>query len=109
MPPLPTSVNVLGVVYAVAYVDRPSDVDRNGRQARWGETDYWTRTIRIYKNERPVEDIWGTVIHEVIHAIEEPLHIKAFEGKRGHDELDILAKALADVLIRNGWLKVGAD
>ena len=57
---LPTKVNVLGVVYSITYVDRPSDVDIFGREARWGETDYWTRTIRIYKDKRPAEDIWYT-------------------------------------------------
>ncbi len=102
--PLPKTINVLGVTYTVTYVDRPSDVDIFGRNGRWGETDYWTRTIRIYKDKRPPEDIWGTVIHETFHALEEALHLDVF--KKRHNELDTLAIALVDVFMRNGWLRV---
>lgn len=101
----PETVNVLGVEYAIEYVDNPTDVDIFKRKSLWGQCDYWTRTIRIYRNERPFEDIWQTIVHEVIHAIEEQLKLKCFEDDRGHEELDILALALCDVMFRNGWHK----
>ena len=38
---------------------------------------------------------------------QELLHLKALGSDEHHDELDILALALVDVLTRNGWLRGG--
>ena len=101
----PNSVNVLGVEYQITYVDRPSDVDIYKRASLWGQVDYWTRTIRIYDNGRPIEDIWQTIFHEVIHCIANELKLKAMSKDDNHDELDVMALALTDVLFRNGWME----
>lgn len=100
---LPNSVNVLGVDYKIIYVDIPSDVDHFKREAKWGEIDFWTRSIRIYKGERPLEDIWGTIWHEILHAISETLHLKNVDDE--NDTVDLLSTAIADLLFRNDWLK----
>ena len=99
----PTEVNILGSPYSIEYKDNPVDVDIDGRASLWGQIDYWTNSIRIYDKDRPMEEILESLLHEILHGIEQSLHQKAFEGK--HDELDILALALTDVLVRNGWLK----
>lgn len=105
--PLPTEINILGVVYQVEYVDKPSEVDVFKRESLWGQIDYWTRTIRVYKNDRPREDLWQTVLHEVIHGIAEALHLSSLDAtdQTKHEHLDMLALALTDVMFRNGWLK----
>lgn len=101
----PTTLNILGIEYSILYVDKPSDVDIHGRDVAWGQIDYWTRSIRIYDKDREIADIWQTLIHEILHAIGETLHLKINEEEM-HNELDIIAVALTDVLTRNGILKI---
>ena len=99
----PTSVNIVGVIYKIEYVDKPSDVDVFKRTSLWGQIDYWTRTIRIYDNGRSMEDIWQTLFHEILHGIAELLKLSSLNKDENHDELDVLALAIVDILIRNGW------
>jgi hypothetical protein len=103
----PKEVNILGIVYRVEYVDKPSDVDIFKRDSLWGQIDYWTRTIRIYDHQRTVEDLWETVMHEVLHGIAYALKLKMLSDEANHDELGILSVALMDTLFRNGWVKKG--
>jgi hypothetical protein len=85
-------------------MSNPADVDIAKRQSLWGQIDYWTRTIRIYDNDSKSEDILQTLLHEILHGIANQLHLKALSDIANHDELDILALALVDVLVRNGWM-----
>ena len=102
----PESVVILGKRYAITYCERPSDVDMYHRESYWGQIDYWTRTIRIYDfGDRQPEDLWHTLIHEVLHGVVEELKIEQLKGEKNHDALDILALAIVDVLFRNGWIK----
>ena len=101
----PKKVNILGVEYKVIYCDKPSDVDHMGRESLWGGMDPWTRIIRIYDNGRPDEDIWQTIIHEVLHAIDDSLHLNIDKEDKGDERLDMLALALTDVLFRNKWIR----
>jgi len=104
---LPKTVNILGIKYTIEYCDNPADVDINKREAFWGQIDYWTRTIRIYRKDLAPEDIWQNLFHEIIHGIVAALHLKSLKADddKNHDELDLLALGLTDVLIRNEWLK----
>ena len=109
----PTSVNILGRVYTITYCDKPSDVDLYKCASLWGQVDCWTRTIRVYDNGRQFQDLLETIIHEILHALAADLHMTKTFSRAGtetdvHDELDILATGLADMLTRNGWLKEGA-
>jgi hypothetical protein len=101
---VPEAVNVLGIEYRVIYCDNPADVDVYKRKSLWGQIDPWTRTIRIYRNGRPVHDLWYTLMHEIIHALAAELHIKILED--AEDETDLLAMGLTDLLVRNGWLRI---
>ena len=101
---LPERVNILGVEYTIEYLDNPADVDSYHRQSKWGEIDFWTRSIRVYKGDRPFEDIWGTIFHEIFHGISEALHLKNVDDE--NDTVDLLGMAFADLLIRNDWLKL---
>ena len=104
---LPDAVNILGIQYSIEYVDNPADVDLYKRKSLWGQIDYWTRTIRVYRNQRPIEDVWQTILHEVLHGVAEALHIKGLSGDDpDEDAIDLIAVALGDILIRNGWLVV---
>lgn len=99
----PNKVNILGHEYTIEYKDNPADVDIHKRESLWGQIDYWTRTIRIYEGIKPASDIWHSIMHEVLHGICHDLNL-VLEKKEHHDDLDVLALALTDVLFRNGWM-----
>lgn len=99
----PNEVNILGIIYQIQYVDNPAEVDIRKRESLWGQIDYWTRTIRIYSKDRPEEDIWETILHEVLHGIAELLHLKSMMDDKNEVELNLLSLALVDVLFRNSW------
>ena len=103
----PKEVNILGLVYSIEYVDKPSEVDIFKRNSLWGQIDYWTRTIRIYDNKRPESDLLETLMHEILHGITQALKIKVNGNDlyKDEDAIELLALALADTLIRNSWLK----
>jgi len=100
----PKQVNILGVSYELIYVDKPSDVDIHKRESLWGQIDYY-RTIRIYDHGRSEEDLWETILHEILHGIAQALHLKELKGEKNHDQLDLLSLALTDVLFRNKWFE----
>ncbi len=103
----PDKVIIAGVKYTIEYCDNPADVDIFKRDVMWGNIDYWTRSIRVYDNGRSLEDIWETIIHEVIHGIEVSLNLKVFEDsdRKEISEFKPFVIALVDTLIRNDWLK----
>ncbi len=103
----PDRVIILSKEYTITYLDNPAEVDLYKRRSLWGEVDLWTRTIRVYDNGRTVADLWETILHEVIHALSEELHIPGLHGDCHEKEeaVDLLGLALADTLLRNGWLK----
>jgi hypothetical protein len=101
----PDKVNIAGIEYTITYVKNPAEVDIFKRRSLWGQIDPWTRTIRIYDNGQPDGDVWQTIFHEILHGIAEELKLSALSDEDNHDELDVLALALTDVLFRNGWIK----
>jgi len=48
--------------------------------------------------------VWQTILHEVIHAIVDALHMDVLADKE--DDIDLLALALMDVLERNEWMRL---
>lgn len=101
----PDTINVLGKNYKITYVDKPSDVDIFKRNSLWGQIDPWTRTIRLYKgNEFSKDEVFQSLIHEIIHAIVSELYIHPLiNDDKTHKEepIDLLALAFADILKRN--------
>jgi len=106
----PKEVNILGKTYKIEYVKKPSDVDIFKRKSLWGQIDYWSRTIRIFDDgNRTKEDIWETIIHEIIYGIATTLNLKLImtsEETRAEETVELLGIGLVDTLIRNGWLRI---
>ena len=98
---LPSKLNILGIEYNIEYLDNPSEVDTQKRVALWGYMDPWIRTIRVYKRDRSFQDIFQTLMHEVIHAIAEQLSLNVLDEEDNHPVIDQLAVALSDFLFRN--------
>jgi len=99
------NINILGKVYKIEFVDKPSDVDIYKRESLWGQIDYWTRSIRIFRGDRLDADLFETLVHEIFHGIVDDLKIASLYytdyDKKKHDDLGIMAIAFADVLTRN--------
>ena len=104
---LPGQVKIIDLMYKVDYVDSPSDVDIHRRSSLWGQTDFWTRTIRIYCDVRPDAEVRQTLWHEVLHALCDKLHIKVDEGSLNDQEtaIDLLATGINAVLQDNPLLR----
>lgn len=102
----PTELIILGLKHTIEYVDRPSDVDIHKRESLWGQVDPWTRTIRIYDNGTSIDNVWHTIIHEVLHVIADELKLEALTKEEYHDDLDTLALALVDTFVRNDLMKL---
>ena len=100
----PESVNILGKTYRIIYVDNPAEVDWQKRRSLWGQIDYWTRTIRVYDNQRGDDDRLDAILHEVLHHLDEHLDLGLGSESEEHKKIELLSVALADVLLRNGWM-----
>jgi len=97
-------INILGKRFSIDYVDKPSDVDIFKRQSLWGQIDFWTSSIRIYVGNRTDDEIWETVLHEIIHDLIQELKIKALinaDGTQNEETVCLLAMGLYDTLYRN--------
>jgi len=104
----PETLNILGIPYKIRYVDKLTDVTKNDRTTGViGEIDYVDKIISIYDNGRSINDIWETIIHEVIHGIAESLYIKPLIGEENETAVDLLGLALSDFLFRNDLFKAG--
>ena len=101
----PDKVVILGKEYKIDYMATPSEVDLFKRESLWGQMDPWTRTIRIYDAGRQPQDLLETLLHEVIEALVTDMHLSSLSGADHHDDLDLLALALADTMARNGWIQ----
>ena len=101
----PKEVNILGIPYKIIYLNNSVDVDNKKRESLWGQIDFWDHVIRIYDNGRPIEAVWQTILHEILHGIVEHLKLKNFGGEQGHDKLDLIALGLTEILFRNKWIK----
>ena len=95
------TITILGITHKILYFDSPSEVDIVKRESLWGQVDHWTRTIRIYNNGMTDEDILHIILHEILHAIGEILHIEYLAEEENDDDIDLLALALMNVLIEN--------
>lgn len=96
---LPSEIKIFDTVYTIEYVDKPSDVDINKREALWGQIDYWTQSIRIYNNGQSLSSVWQTIWHEILHGICEKLKLK--ELNKDEDKIDMLAMAINSVIHDN--------
>lgn len=100
----PSEIKIFDIVYKIIYADKPSDVDIYKRDSLWGQIDYWTRTIRIYRANRTYDDIMQTIWHEVIHGIAEALHIDGVINDE-NQIVDLLATGINSIISDNKWVK----
>ncbi len=97
----PKTIKILDRIYKVKFEDKPSDVDHKKRDSLWGQIDYWTRTITVYKSTRTKQDLWHTLIHEIIHGVSQQLRLKLSE-----DTVERLSTGLLSTLFDNKLLDI---
>lgn len=98
----PEKITIVGIPYKIKYFDNPSDVDINKRTAYWGLIDFWPNEIRVYNPpEQCTEQTTRIFLHEVLHGIAEHMKIKSLQDDKNHDDLDMIATGLNQVLREN--------
>lgn len=95
---LPKKLVILGIPYKILYFNDGHKVDRDDTKFLYGQLNNDSCVMRILKGERPIEDIWQTIWHEVLHSITGQLgsHRKMTEA-----DIDSLSTAINDFMWRN--------
>jgi hypothetical protein len=105
MKQLPKKINICGINYKILYFDKLIQVDEEGREPLYGQIIFADRAIRIYKGDRDKGDILQTLLHEIMHGIDEHLGFSIFDNYEQHKKMDAIIKSLVDTMIRNGMIK----
>ena len=112
MKSFPKSFVICGKKYKVEYTRDMVDADIDKRKAVWGQIDFHTRTIRIFKgkddNARDCSDILDSLIHEIIHGIIQENNLFRTVISRKSEEMFVanFASLLADTLVRNRIVEI---
>ena len=95
---LPKKLTILGIPHKLIYFDDGNKVDSNDSKYLYGQLCNDDGTMRVLRGKRPIEDIWQTIWHEVIHSIWGQLgtHRKMKEA-----DVDALSTAINDFMWRN--------
>lgn len=101
----PTNINILGTNYKILYFQNMLDVCPYKQEKLWGFIDYAHTQIRIYDNGQDIGQIYKTLWHEILHGIANDLNLD-INKEENHNQLDTLAMAIADTLMRNDFLVV---
>ena len=104
------SINIMGVVYTIDYVNKLSDIDIEGRRTDLlAQIEHVKRSIRILddgKNKGGQKKFpFFLLIHEMVHGMATCANIECLSGDENEEIVDTLATVLADTLVRNGMIK----
>ncbi len=98
-------VKIFSKTYSIKYHKNPSEVDLHNRDSLWGQCDFWSQSIRIYKGDNNDDDVWQTVFHEVLHVIAMELAIDVESGnlnsKENEKAIDLLSLGMLNFLAEN--------
>ena len=76
---------------------------------RCGDHDFSTKTIRITESDGDIKransGIVVTLIHEILHAIDQTTGHDMFRGNEGEKHIEALSEGIYQVLINNPELK----
>lgn len=93
-------VNVGERTYDIEYTE--FDEIWKDRNDIGGVIYYLINNIKIRDDsDKSKRDLFRTLLHEIIHAVELEWNLTCFEGENNHKQLCILSHCLADVLIDN--------
>lgn len=100
---LPSYLKLLDVKYKILYTNVASEVDAEGRESLCSQIDYWTRIIRVLKQDKEKSEVMQHIWHEILHGIGEKLHIPLFQSDDEDDDdmVDEIATVINLVLMEN--------
>jgi hypothetical protein len=99
---LPKKIDIFGIPYKVIYTKTRLEADADKRQQLDGQIDYINYTIRIYDAGQSKEDVFNTLIHEIIHGVLWHYGISEFfDESRNELITNLTASGICDTLIRN--------
>lgn len=99
---LPKKIKILSIEYNIEYVDDPRAADwGDGEKAR-GSVCWEENTIKVLKANRPIQDIWRTIIHEVLHIINWDMNVDCADDEKYVSQV---STAFNCFLWENGILK----
>jgi len=105
----PRRVDILGKTYSITYCKSQRGVNpRNSEEECRAYIDMETNAIRVYDGGRVFGAMLGDMLHEILHAISDEMGGPLADDKY-HDDLNRYATVLADVIVRNGWLRSDAS
>lgn len=101
----PNKLNILSTVYKVKYKPAPWEAYKDDvRMIQFGNFDLEINEIIIARQGPGATE--KTMLHEIIHAIVHEMNISEIAEHENEERIiDSLAVGLADVLIRNKFLK----
>jgi len=99
---LPKKLKILSMEYRIEYVDNARDADWGDGEKVRGSVCWDEDTIKIFKANRGIQDIWRTILHEVLHIIIWTLSIDATSEERYAAQM---SAAWNSFLWENGILK----
>ena len=105
----PTKIKILDQIFKVTYSEKLSEIDCDGIIQAYGQTNFQTKTIRIYRpKDFSTAEVWNTIMHEAMHIILEifkicdddnKLNNAIFEEKVTH----LLATGINTMMIDNNF------
>ena len=105
----PTKIKILDQIFKIIYSEKLSEIDCDGITQMYGQTNFHTKTIRIY---RPIDfstaEVWNTIMHEAIHVIFETLKISEGDDKLNDTTyqekvIHLLATGINTMMIDNNF------
>jgi len=73
---LPKMVTIFSKEFSITYVEEFSEVDRAKEESLYGQVDYRTNSIRIYKpKDYSLENTWHILLHEIVHIIKDNMNV----------------------------------
>jgi hypothetical protein len=93
----PEQIDIMGFPHSVKWCKTAQEVDADGRKLLDGQYDAWKNELRIHDNDRPAEEKFQTILHEVMHALCRIFHIEDMDER----VVDLLATGITYVMLHN--------
>jgi Zn-dependent peptidase ImmA (M78 family) len=90
-------LKILGVEHDVKFKKKVEEKD----DELFGTYEQFSREILISKKIDAPFQLAYTIIHELLHGIEQGLSLTCFESKKGHNDLDRLAYGITRFIYEN--------
>ncbi len=105
----PTKIKILDQIFKIYYSDKLSQIDGDGIKQAYGQTDFHSKTMRIFRpKDFSTAEVWNTIIHEAVHVIFETFKITEGDEKLSQEVyqekvIHLLATGINTMMIDNNF------